>query len=66
MALNNALIEMSRQISLTVKSLVKYDGHSVNKAFIEEGDVSLIDWRVIARHYSPENETFHVLIRMPK
>ncbi len=66
MALNNALIEMARQISLTVKSLVKYDGQSVEKMFIEEGDVSLLNWRVIARHYAPGNETFHVLIRMPR
>ncbi len=65
-ALNNALIELTRQISLQVKSLVKYDGQTVEKSFIEEGDVVLKDWRIIARHYSPDNQTYHVLIRMPK
>jgi len=65
-AMNNALIEMTRQISLTVKSLLKYDGETVDKTFIEEGDVLLNNWRVVARHYSANNKTFHILIRMPR
>ena len=64
-ALENALVELSRQISTDIKSLYKYDGNDIYKTIVEEGEVTLTDWRIIARHYDPASQTYHVLIKMP-
>lgn len=61
----NALIEMAHQISAEIKSLQKYEGNNVYKTIVEEGDVVLKKWQVIARKFDSSNNTFNVLIRMP-
>jgi len=64
-ALESALVDMTHQISTRVKSLYKFEGQSVYKTVIEEGEVVLKNWRIVARKYDPANRTYNVLIRMP-
>jgi hypothetical protein len=64
-AVENALAELSRQISTNIKSLYKYDGNEVYKTIVEEGEVVLTNWRIVARYYDPSNQTYHVLVKMP-
>jgi hypothetical protein len=64
-AVENALTELSRQISTNIKSLYKYDGYEIYKTVVEEGEVVLTNWRIVARYYEPSNRTYHVLVKMP-
>ena len=64
-ATQKALIELAHQISSDIKALNKYEGYNVYKTVIEEGDVVLKKWQVVARKIDPSNDTYNVLIRMP-
>lgn len=65
-ATENALTDLARELSVDIKSLYKFDGDNLYKTSIEEGDVILSNWRIIARSYNPANRSFNVLIKMPK
>ena len=64
-ATENALVELSRQVSTNIKSLYKYDGYEIHKTIVEEGEVILKNWRIVARQFDPSNKTYHVLVKMP-
>ncbi len=65
-AMGNALLKLVEQLSLDINAYKKYDGRTVRKTYVEENDVVLSNWEIIARHYSSSNRTYHVLIRMSK
>ncbi|MCP4582792.1 MAG: hypothetical protein GY839_14375 [candidate division Zixibacteria bacterium] len=64
-ALENALVDLTHQISTEIKSLYKFEAQNVYKTVMEEGEVVLKNWRIVARKYDSSSQTYNVLIRMP-
>lgn len=65
-ARGNALLGMTGQVESAVNATSSYDGRTIRKTYIEEGDALLYDWQIVARHFVPSKNSYHVLIRMPK
>jgi len=66
LALKRAMLELAGQVRVSISSLRKTDGERYGKVVLQEGDVRIRNWQIVARHYDVDLQVYYVLLRMPR